>query len=123
MSFPLLTGNVHSVRASLEPQTAVSDSPSSTRYCLYEAGREYLIYQPEPDTPFTVELPAGTYEYDWINPVAGKTRAGTIESAHGKARFTAPFPWPAVLHLRRAGDQVHRSATRLDAQRLNKDQR
>jgi len=88
----------------LEPQTAASNSPSSTRYCLYEAGREYLVYQPVRETPFTVELPAGTYICEWINPVAGRTRAGTIESTDGKVSFTAPFPWPAVLYLRHAED-------------------
>ena len=81
------------------PQAASVDSPSSTRYCLYEDGKEYLVYQPERETPFTVELPAGSYRYEWINPVAGKTQAGIVESRGGRVRFAAPIPWPAGLYV------------------------
>ena len=83
----------------MAPQTEGADSPSSTRYCLYEHGKKYLVYQPAHKTPFTVELPAGSYRYEWINPVVGRTNVGVIESKGGKASFTAPFPWPAGLYL------------------------
>ena len=87
--------------AKMVPQAAEADSPSSTRYCLYDPGKEYLVYQPEGETPFTVQLPAGTYQYEWINPVAGKTHQGIILSEGGKTSFTAPFPWPAGIYLKR----------------------
>jgi hypothetical protein len=82
------------------PQTESSDSPSSTRYCLFEYGQEYLVYQPIRETPFTVELPAGSYQYEWINPVIGRVKEGAVKSQGGKVSFTAPFPWPAGLHIR-----------------------
>jgi len=83
------------------PQDEKSDSPSSTRYCLYEAGREYLVYQPTPNKAFDVRLPAGEYSYEWIIPTSGKAGTGVIESVGGKTRFKAPFPWPAGLYLKR----------------------
>ena len=82
------------------PQAADVEFPSSTRYCLYEPGKEYLVYQPQRETPFTVKLPAGTYRQTWINPVAGKTHGGIVETTGGKVTFTAPFPWPAAVHLK-----------------------
>ena len=96
--------------AAMVPQAASTDSPSSTRYCLYEHGKEYFVYQPERETPFSVELPAGSYRYEWINPVAGKTRAGVVESKGGEVTFTAPFPWPAGLYVTAssANQQVER---------------
>jgi hypothetical protein len=36
----------------------------------------------------------------WINPVAGKTKAGIIESQGGRVSFVAPLPWPAGLYMR-----------------------
>ena len=55
------------------PQAASAESPSSTRYCLYNNGTEYLVYQRAHQTAFTVELPSGSYRYEWINPVARGT--------------------------------------------------
>ena len=81
------------------PQAASADSPSSTRYCLYKNGKEYLVYQPAHQTAFTVELPSGSYRYEWINPVVGKTTVGIVESQGDKVSFSAPFPWPAGLYL------------------------
>ena len=85
--------------AAMVPQAASADSPSSTRYCLYQSGKEYLVYQPAHETAFTVELPSGSYRYEWINPVAGKTSVGIVKSQGGKVSFSAPFPWPAGLYL------------------------
>ncbi|UCD28224.1 MAG: hypothetical protein JSV03_14210 [Planctomycetota bacterium] len=83
------------------PQKEKTKTPSGTGYCLYEAGKEYMVYQPAAKQPFTVELPGGVYRYEWINPVSGKDRTGTVESKGGNTSFTAPFPWPAGLYLKR----------------------
>jgi hypothetical protein len=40
------------------------DDLSSTTYCLAHPGREYLVYQPNPDTAFTVTLPKGRYDLE-----------------------------------------------------------
>ena len=87
--------------ARMAPQDRKTDFPSSTRYCLYELGKEYLVYQPASDTTFGVQLPAGTYRYQWIVPTSGKSSTGVLTSAGDKKEFTAPFPWPAALHLKR----------------------
>ena len=87
--------------AKTAPQDEKADSPSSTRYCLYQPGREYLVYQPTPNKAFDVKLPVGEYRYEWIIPTSGKARTGVIRSAGGKEGFKVPFPWPAALYLRR----------------------
>ncbi len=83
------------------PQDGKTDSPSSTRYCLYQPGREYLVYQPAPNKKFSVQLPAGEYRYRWIIPTGGESRTGVIRSSGGKQQFQAPFPYPAALRLKR----------------------
>jgi hypothetical protein len=85
----------------MKPQSEIEDGPSSTRYCLYSPGAEYLVYQPIPNTQFDVKLPPGKYRYEWIIPTSGKNRIGEVESIGGKEGFKAPFPWPAALYLRR----------------------
>ncbi|MHC4462874.1 MAG: glycoside hydrolase 5 family protein [Planctomycetota bacterium] len=87
--------------AKMAPQDEKTDSPSSTRYCLYQPGGEYLIYQPTPNKEFDVRLPVGKYRYEWIIPTTGKARTGMIRSAGGRERFKPPFPWPATLYLKR----------------------
>ncbi len=83
------------------PQDSKTDLPSSTRYCLYEMGKEYLVYQPKSNETFSVQLPAGKYRYEWIVPASGKSRSGVISSSGGKQEFKESFPWPVALHLKR----------------------
>ncbi|MHB0956386.1 MAG: DUF6298 domain-containing protein [Pirellulaceae bacterium] len=74
---------------------------ASTRYCLADPGKEYLIYQAKADDAFTVELPGGTYQYEWINPSLGKTAtAGQLEAPAGSRQFKPPFATDAVLYLK-----------------------
>jgi len=74
-------------------------SLSSTGYCLANPGVEYLVYQPLPKV-FTVELPAGTYQFEWFNPATNRVGAtGAITVSDGKQPFTAPFSEDAVLYL------------------------
>jgi hypothetical protein len=74
---------------------------SSTRYCLAHPGKEYLVYQPEAGEPFSVELKAGTYRYEWFNPATGEAAGdGSLEAAGGGRQLKAPFAGEAVLHLK-----------------------
>ena len=74
---------------------------SSTKYCLANPGVEYLVYQPA-SGGFSVDLVAGTYSYEWFNPVTGtKAAAGSIATEGGKKSFAAPFSGDAVLYLKR----------------------
>jgi hypothetical protein len=85
--------------AGVSPQASSTASPSSTRYCLYETGETYLVYQPASGA-FTLELPAGTYEYQWFDPttrvVAGN---GSVTATGGAKVFTPPFGGNAVLFI------------------------
>ena len=75
---------------------------ASTKYCLADPSREYLVYQPENGTEsLSVEIEAGTYAVRWIDPLKFKVRkAKTIAAPGGSQRFTQPLKGPAILHLR-----------------------
>ena len=77
---------------------------ASTQYCLANPGAEYVVYNPSEDNAaFEVNLEAGAYQVEWINPDDGKTVAtGDVEAKGGPTRFEAPFKGDAVLHLKRA---------------------
>jgi len=85
--------------AAMTPQGELA----STKYCLANAGTEYLVYQPKPGEGFSVELKPGTYRYEWFNPTQGKIAGSDrIESPGGAQQFKAPFGSDAVLWLKRA---------------------
>lgn len=76
---------------------------SSTGYCLACAGAEYLVYQPDPAAAFTVDLPAGSYRYEWFNPRQGNITSEALLSVEtGRHRFQASFDSDSVLYLKRS---------------------
>lgn len=76
-----------------------NNSLSSTSYCLANPGSEYLAYQPGSGS-FSVNLQAGTYNYEWFNPSSGSIAfTGTITASGGNLSFTPPFIGDAVLYL------------------------
>ena len=81
--------------ASMTPQPGLS----STGYCLAAPGAQYLVYQPQRGD-FKVELKAGAYAVEWINPEDGAVTGGArIESTGAAQTFVPPFAGEAVLHL------------------------
>ncbi len=75
-------------------------SLSTTQYCLANPGSEYLVYQPSRGA-FTLQLPDGTYQYEWMNPSTNKVwPSGVLSVTGGSYRFRPPFPGDAVLYLR-----------------------
>ena len=86
-------------RAATRPRSDLA----STKYCLANPGKEYLVYNPSSDdVTVTVNLKAGEYNYEWLNPDSGKTEStGTVEAKGGKQTFNAPFKGDAVLYLAR----------------------
>jgi len=74
---------------------------ASTKFCLANPGKEYLVYNPAADGgSITVELKAGKYKYEWMNPDNGKVgSAGTIDAKAGQRGFEAPFKGDAVLYV------------------------
>jgi len=74
---------------------------ASTGYCLANPGSEYVVYQPGTGE-FTIDLTAGTYSYEWFNPVAGrKDGDGSFTVEGGRKSFVPPFQGDAVLYLKR----------------------
>lgn len=83
--------------AFMVPNTDVS----STQFCLANRGGEYLVYQPESCTAFTVNITAGVYDCEWFSPLSGKIEnAGPVTVKSGPRQFQAPFEGDAVLYLK-----------------------
>lgn len=73
---------------------------SSTHYCLANPGFEYLVYQPSAGS-FTVNLLAGVYQYEWLNPSTNRiASSGTLSISGGNRSLEPPFRGDAVLYLR-----------------------
>ncbi|MGA9207281.1 MAG: hypothetical protein WB347_05745, partial [Terriglobales bacterium] len=80
---------------------------ASTGYCLAAPGSEYIVYQPD-SGEFTVELAAGTYNFEWFSPVAGtRVAAGALVSEGGPRSFSAPFAGDAILYIKTTGAVSH----------------
>jgi hypothetical protein len=76
-----------------------SSTACSTRYCLVNPGLEYLVYQPG-SGGFSVNLLAGTYQYEWLNVRTGAVAArGSVTASNGSRTFSPPFSGQAVLYL------------------------
>lgn len=74
---------------------------ASTKYCLASAGREYLVYQPKSNEPFSLKIAAGNFNYEWYKTANGDAGAdGEITTGGGEQQFKAPFEGEAVLHLK-----------------------
>ena len=73
---------------------------ASTKYCLANIGQEYLVYQPLTGE-FSVNLNAGSYEFEWFNTATGAVATtGVVKAPGGNQTFTPPFSSPAVLYLK-----------------------
>ena len=77
---------------------------ASTKFCLGNPGKEYLVYNPAADrASITVNLRAAKYKYEWFNPDNGKVvSTGTIDAKAGQRTFEAPFKGDAVLYVVRS---------------------
>ena len=83
--------------AAMKPSTTVS----TTGYCLVQAGKEYLVYQPG-KKEFEVSIEPGSYKVEWFNPVSGvSTNSKSIEGGNRPVKFNPPFDGTAVLYLKR----------------------
>lgn len=76
---------------------------TSTGRALVKANAEYVVYQPSTSS-FTVRLPAGSFDYEWINLVNGSiTHKGIVKAIAGNNTFTPPSGYNsnygAILHL------------------------
>jgi hypothetical protein len=73
---------------------------ASSRYCLADPGRQYVVYLPD-GGQVEVDLTAATESLgvEWITAVAGKSHAGNPAAGGGQRSLEAPFGGPAVLVL------------------------
>jgi len=79
---------------------------ASTKFCLANPGREYLIYNPAGGKAFTAKVKAGSYAVEWFDPTNGKTvKKGKTEVRKAEQEFKAPFGGDAVLYLRKAAER------------------
>jgi hypothetical protein len=103
--------------AAMTGQHENTTTPSSAGYCLFTCddptvpnptpnGEQYLTYQPGSGA-FTLNLPAGNYDYEWFNPNTHTIAAtDTLNWAGGNKSFTPPFSGYAVLYIVRQGRPV-----------------
>jgi hypothetical protein len=75
---------------------------ASTKYCLADPGREYLVYLPSAGK-VTVNLSAakGRLRAEWIDPGTGKSNHAGDVSGGDRRTLTAPARGDAVLYLHR----------------------
>ncbi len=84
--------------AAMSPQPSLS----STKYCLADPGREYLIYQPASGS-FAVSVTAATYQFEWLRPSDTKiVGSGIVSLSDGSHSFAPPVRGDAVLYLKAA---------------------
>jgi hypothetical protein len=83
--------------AAMTPENGLS----STRYCLADPGREYLIYQPD-SGPFTVDLEGfseKTFSVEWFSPDTGGSTSDRAVDGGTSILLRPPFAGSAVVHL------------------------
>ena len=76
---------------------------SSTRYCLADAGNEYLVYFPE-STIAKIDLrnAKGEYEVEWFIPLMNLTFKGPRTIVGGDfVKMQPPASLDAVLYLKK----------------------
>ncbi len=84
--------------AAMIPQSNLA----STSYCLADAGNEYIVFQPDSSSSFTVYglIPGRQYSYEWFNTSTySVTGTGNVTPSGSSYSFTPSYTG-AVLYLR-----------------------
>jgi hypothetical protein len=102
--------NLSDTRRYAEKVNLVAMKPSgvlaSTKYCLANAGSEYLVYLPDGGT-VTVDLSKVKEEFavEWHNPATGKDTKAEAVAGGARRELRAPFDGDAVLYLVRVAQK------------------
>ncbi|MCC6391206.1 MAG: hypothetical protein IT167_11440 [Bryobacterales bacterium] len=73
---------------------------ASSRYCLANPGKEYLVYLPEGgEVSLDLAAAAGELEVEWFNPRTSAVIKGAGVRGGARRSLRAPFGGDAVLHL------------------------
>jgi len=89
-------------KVNLAKMTPRNDLSTST-FCLANPGIEYIVYQPN-KIPYNLQIIAGTYNYEWFDPQAGKViDKGNFTATNPQKYLTPPANciWDSVLYLKR----------------------
>ena len=99
--------------AAMRPSKAIA----STKYCLADPGKEYLVYLPEGGA-VTVDLSAakGEMTVEWFNPTRDEAiKSGTVQGGIRRT-LAAPFEGAAVLYMtKHSGQEPARGVPRMRA--------
>jgi hypothetical protein len=84
--------------ASLTPRGILA----SSKYCLANPGKEYVVYLPD-GGEVAVDLSAATgpFKVEWVHPIEGTVTSADSATGGGRHKFKAPFSGDAVLYLRK----------------------
>ena len=76
---------------------------ASTKYCLANRGKQYLVYLPkDADATVNVTVEPGTYRCEWFDPTDGRVASSDLRTLpNGSSRFSCPVDGDAVLFLAR----------------------
>jgi len=96
------------VRAWAEKVDLVKMTPqpdlSSTKYCLANPGKEYLVFFPETIDRAELELTPGNYELHWFDTQSRKEQpGGTLRASNSPAVVKVPGKGEWLLYLRATG--------------------
>jgi len=76
---------------------------ASSRYCLANKGKEYLVYLPEGREVFIdLEDTVGPFQVEWFNPENGKIKKSKKIEGGSRLSLTSPFETTDVLLYLRA---------------------
>jgi hypothetical protein len=80
--------------------TAPHDEPASTKFCLADPGKEYLVYLPL-GGEVTVDLSAasGKLNGEWMRPTDGSIIRAEPTAGGGQPTLKTPFTGDAILYL------------------------
>ena len=80
---------------------------ASSRYCLAQPGKDYVVYLPEGDAvSLDLRTDSARYEVEWIQPVEGSSVRGEPITGGAMRELKKPNGAGAVLFLKSSGDRA-----------------